>query len=572
MAEISFSGLGGGVKFSDIIDKLVEVARAPIKTLEAKKANYQDKITLYQDLNTKLLAFRTRVNGMNMPSEFTVRSAASSDTTKVTAAATGTAATGTHTISIAQLAKVEQETHSGTSSKTASLTASDAVFQYTYAGTQRLLTVTAGTSLEGLVDQINGDSSNPGVTASILDDGSGSSTAYHLVLSGKDTGYTKTISIDSGTTLSGYTSAAFTQTQGATGSVVGVNGYQSPQAEIETHSGSGVTDSSTVVNNSGSSKAFEFTYGGTTYSVSVANGTTLSGLVSAINTAASGKVTASVYNTNQLRLTGAEPGLSRTIAVTSNTTLDGTSSTIDFRSSTFTQTQGAQGIERSTNAVSDVVTGVTFNLGATTSSAVSVTVSTDTSAVAKKIKDFVTDYNDLIKYVLENSAYDAATKTAGGLLGEQPAANVLKQVRNIVTSQIPNLSDTYTALSQIGITTGSDGLLVVDDSKLTTALGQDYESVAALFVDNGTTDGVAHQLSTTLDNLTSIVDGPVHLRKEYYTDQITEIDEQIARKEVEIEKYELSLKIQYAAVESLLSGLNAQGSYMSTQLGFMLKS
>ena len=51
---------------------------------------------------------------------------------------------------------------------------------------------------------------------------------------------------------------------------------------------------------------------------------------------------------------------------------------------------------------------------------------------------------------------------------------------------------------------------------------------------------MAHQLSTTLDNLTSIVDGPVHLRKEYYTDQITEIDEQIARKEVEIEKYELA--------------------------------
>ena len=45
MAEISF-GPRGGVKFSDIIDKLVEVARAPIKTLEAKKANYQDKITL----------------------------------------------------------------------------------------------------------------------------------------------------------------------------------------------------------------------------------------------------------------------------------------------------------------------------------------------------------------------------------------------------------------------------------------------------------------------------------------------------------------------------------------------
>ena len=66
----------------------------------------------------------------------------------------------------------------------------------------------------------------------------------------------------------------------------------------------------------------------------------------------------------------------------------------------------------------------------------------------------MTDYNDLVKYILENSAYDAATKTAGGLLGEQPAANVLKQVRNIVTSQIPNLSDTYTALSQIGITTG----------------------------------------------------------------------------------------------------------------------
>ncbi len=76
---------------------------------------------------------------------------------------------------------------------------SDKIFQYTYAGTQRTLTVADGTTLEGLKNLINDDTSNPGVTATIINDGS----SYRLSITGNDMGSTKTISIDAGTTLDG---------------------------------------------------------------------------------------------------------------------------------------------------------------------------------------------------------------------------------------------------------------------------------------------------------------------------------------------------------------------------------
>ena len=103
---------------------------------------------------------------------------------------------------------------------------SDKVFQYTYATTQRSLTVATGATLEGLRDLINSDSSNPGVTATILYDGS----AYRLVLTGDDTGSTNTITIDSGTTLDGtgstvdFRSTTFTQTKTASDAKFSVDG------------------------------------------------------------------------------------------------------------------------------------------------------------------------------------------------------------------------------------------------------------------------------------------------------------------------------------------------------------
>jgi flagellar hook-associated protein 2 len=82
-------------------------------------------------------------------------------------------------------------------------------FIYIYRGEERRVTVTDSMSLSLLADAINNDSGNPGVAASIVNDGTGTATAYHLILTGDDTGAENTIEI--GTPAIAISSGFFTK-------------------------------------------------------------------------------------------------------------------------------------------------------------------------------------------------------------------------------------------------------------------------------------------------------------------------------------------------------------------------
>ena len=93
-----------------------------------------------------------------------------------------------------------------TFAQTVNASGADKVFQYQYgSGSNISVTVATGATLQQLRDLINNDGTNPGVRASILDDGGTGSAAMHLVLSGKDLGkdYTITLKTAVGTTLNG---------------------------------------------------------------------------------------------------------------------------------------------------------------------------------------------------------------------------------------------------------------------------------------------------------------------------------------------------------------------------------
>ncbi|MBI4643992.1 MAG: hypothetical protein HY743_09810, partial [Deltaproteobacteria bacterium] len=126
---------------------------------------------------------------------------------------------------------------------------------------------------------------------------------------------------------------------------------QLAQNQIMAHQG--LSASTTVVNNSGSAKVFAFSYaGGAAVSISVANGATLADLAAAINSSgANPGVTATVLDMGasfgatryRLQLQGNSTGSTNTITIDDAlTTLDGTGSTENFESATFTQTQVAQ--------------------------------------------------------------------------------------------------------------------------------------------------------------------------------------------------------------------------------------
>jgi flagellar hook-associated protein 2 len=284
--------------------------------------------------------------------------------------------------------------------------------------------------------------------------------------------------------------------------------------EVEVHQG--LAASTTVVNSSGASKVFAFSYaGGAAVSITVADGATLADLAALINNSgANPGVTAAVldmgdsYTTDRYRLmiTGNDTGSANDIAIDDGlTTLDGAGGTVDFTSASFTETQSAQNaqlrlngyppsgwIERSSNTVSDLISGVTLTLLSASATPVQVTVTNDTAAMQEKILALVDSYNQTISYIREQTSYDSLTGKAGVLLGNYAVQIIKTELAAIATGNAKGFKDPedpYLNLAQLGITTDADqtsdtfGLLIVDEPTLTAALSANPNAVAGLLSD-----------------------------------------------------------------------------------------
>lgn len=142
------------------------------------------------------------------------------------------------------MAQVEQVVHSGfADTGTTVVTDSAQTFSYIYGGTRASIDVAADATLSDLVGLINNDTDNPGVTASILNDGLGLSTSYHMVLTGRDTGAAYTITDITDTFTGGtFSSDDFTTTQEAQNSMLKVDGYPSDTYQYIQRSSNSVSD------------------------------------------------------------------------------------------------------------------------------------------------------------------------------------------------------------------------------------------------------------------------------------------------------------------------------------------
>jgi len=495
--EITFTGLSSNLNLNTIIDALIAARRGShITPLENWKADWETKLESISALDSALASFYTTVRGMDRINELLVRTASSSDETVLTTSANSDAIPGSHTVEVHQLAQAEKEVHRGIQNgiqyhfgvahKTASINASgtDKTFKYGYDGSTRTLTVANSDTLEDLRDAIIAVAGVTGVTANIVTAGG----KDHLVLVETAPDGTKEIILDpdGDMTLDGsnstvdLTASTFTQT----------------------------------VNASGADKVFQYQYGsGDNISVTVATGATLEQLRDLINNDATNPgVRASILDDGgtgsaamHLVLSGEDLGKDYTITLktAAGTTLDGTTDTEDFTNGggVFTETMTAQNaqlrvdgypaaswIERATNHVTDVIEGVTMDLGSAGS--ITLTVSTDTSATLEKIEAFKDAFNNVRTAIREATLYNAETGEAGSLLGNYAVQIIQSKLNNLIAGTAPGFQDpddTYVNLQQLGfatdVTQGSEteGLLLLDTTILTEALNSNPDAVTDVF-------------------------------------------------------------------------------------------
>lgn len=147
---------------------------------------------------------------------------------------------------------------------------------------------------------------------------------------------------------------------------------------------------------------------------------------------------------------------------------------------------GISGIERSTNDISDILSGVTLNLTqADASTTITMSITHDTASVETAIDSFVTAYNTWRSFVNTNQATDSTTGYAAStaiLFGNSTLRDASLGIDDALNSFVGSNS-----ITSIGLSLDSSNQLTVDTATLESALSDDFSSVAELFQYQATT-------------------------------------------------------------------------------------
>lgn len=204
--SISVLGLGSGLQLQDILDQLREADEAPLKTLESKKETLNEQITQFNQLNQDLLDIKSVALDLSLESPYIARTITVSNESVVTATVSDGAVVGQYSITVSRLAKNSSWQGPGLDASDSVVNDTGATETFSYhlgsSGDVISLEVPDQTTLEGLAKLINEDANNPGVTATVINDGD-PTTPYKLVLRADNSGEDNRIYIDS--QLSGYT-------------------------------------------------------------------------------------------------------------------------------------------------------------------------------------------------------------------------------------------------------------------------------------------------------------------------------------------------------------------------------
>lgn len=165
-------------------------------------------------------------------------------------------------------------------------------------------------------------------------------------------------------------------------------------------------------------------------------------------------------------------------------------------------------IKSTSNTVTGAIEGVTLNLSKAGSS--NLTIARDTAAVTSAANAFVKAYNDVNSTIRNLTGYNAETKQGGALLGDSAVRNIQGQLRKMMATPLTGSSGSLTTLSQIGISIDKNGTMSLDSGKLSTAMSNNINDVAALFSSMGaTTDSLVKFESSTSSSTAGTYD--VHL-------------------------------------------------------------
>jgi flagellar hook-associated protein 2 len=214
---VASSTASGALDVQSLVSQLMAVEQRPLDKLNAQVTSYQSMISSWGTLSSLVSGLQTSIS--NLTSNLQAYLATPSDSSIFSASATSAAVAGTYALNVTQLAQAQNLVATGQTSSTAAIgtgasttitfdfgsislgtpatgTLTDGVysgasFTSSGSGTKSITIDSSNNTLQGIRDAIN--TANMGVTATIVNDGSG--TPYRLTITSNSSGASNSMKI-----------------------------------------------------------------------------------------------------------------------------------------------------------------------------------------------------------------------------------------------------------------------------------------------------------------------------------------------------------------------------------------
>lgn len=266
-------------------------------------------------------------------------------------------------------------------------------------------------------------------------------------------------------------------------------------------------------------------------------------------------------------------------------------------------------VYRSSNTITDVLEGVTFELKSVSTvenpegvangevpvyRSTAIDVDVDDDEIATTIQGFITKFNDVMSFINKQQEVNETTKRNGPLGNDSTVrtikARLLDQVsRAFNFSSDPN--NPFTSPGSIGIEFEGGGKLKLDKEKLGEALDRDTLAVRRLFSgavevdangepiqvprldDDGNEipgtlvdslePGIATGITELLKPIVRVGDGLLATRDQGYDQRLSGFDDSIDRFNRRLAKRQETLVAQFTRLEQIVASFNAQSTFLT---------
>ena len=216
-------------------------------------------------------------------------------------------------------------------------------------------------------------------------------------------------------------------------------------------------------------------------------------------------------------------------------------------------------VTRGSNSIDDLIDGVTLDLSrADPDLDIEVSVASDSGSARAALDKFVEAFNGVLTRVEGATRFDPESGQGSPLTGDSTARGLVSALRNTLLEGGDG-EGPFARLLDLGVRTGENGRLSIDDDRFDAALAEDFGAVGEVL------GGVAERFEATV--ATFVGDGGRFAAR---TDGLETRLEDIADRRVALDRridlVEARFRREFGALDVLISNLQSTSGFLASQL------